>query len=334
MYLKHHQLDESPFSIAPNPRYLFLSQRHQEALAHLIYGLNHEGGFVLLTGAIGAGKTTLCRCLLEQIPDHVDVAYIFNPKLSDIELLATICNELGIEIPGNNTSVKLFVDRINTHLLKTHAEGRSSVLIIDEAQNLSPDVLEQMRLLTNLETHQRKLLQIILIGQPELTTLLEHPSLAQLTQRIVARYHLEALAPEEVAAYIQHRLSISGSTQTPIPEQLSGLIHRLTGGVPRLINVLCDRALLGAYTQGKKQVDRPILLQAATEVLPGSHIAPSLRPSSWNRQAMISLLLLVILTTGFLIFMAAGKPHASPNPPQKILPTQPAPQKTTSRPGH
>ena len=332
MYLEHHQLDEPPFSIAPNPRYLYLSQRHQEALAHLIYGLNHDGGFVLLTGAIGAGKTTLCRCLLEQIPDHVDVAYIFNPKLSDIELLATICNEFGMDVPNDNTSIKLFIDRINAHLLKAHAEGRSSVLIIDEAQNLSPDVLEQMRLLTNLETHQRKLLQIILIGQPELTTLLEHRSLTQLTQRIVARYHLEALAPQEISAYIQHRLSISGNTQGLIPETLSALIHRLTGGVPRLINILCDRALLGAYTQGKKQVDRPTLLQAAHEVLPATRITTALHASSWNRQAVIFLLLLLAMTAGFLLFIQTNKNQntVSKKPP----PSQHAVQKTTPRSGN
>lgn len=332
MYLEHHQLHESPFSIAPNPRYLFLSQRHQEALAHLVYGLNHEGGFVLLTGTIGAGKTTLCRRLLEQIPDHVDVAYIFNPKLSDIELLATICNEFGIEIPSDNTSIKRFVDGINTHLLKAHAAGRSNVLIIDEAQNLSLDVLEQMRLLTNLETDQRKLLQIILIGQPELATLLEHPSLAQLTQRVVARYHLEALAPHEVSAYIQHRLSISGNTEDLIPAQLSVLIHRMTGGVPRLINLLCDRALLGTYTQGKKQVDRPALLQAAREVLPATSTSPALRTPSWNRQAILSLVFLVALTTGFLWFMQT---HASRQASsEKPAPSQHAPQKTTPRSGN
>ncbi len=332
MYLEHHQLDAPPFSIAPNPRYLYLSQRHQEALAHLIYGLNHDGGFVLLTGTIGAGKTTLCRHLLEQIPEHVDVAYIFNPKLSDIELLATICNEFGIKIPNGNTSIKLFIDRINAHLLKAHAEGRSSVLIIDEAQNLSPDVLEQMRLLTNLETHQRKLLQIILIGQPELTTLLEHPSLKQLTQRIVARYHLEALAPQEISAYIQHRLSISGNTQGLIPEQLSGLIHHLTGGIPRLINVLCDRALLGAYTQEKKQVDQATLLQAANEVLPASHLSTTLRTSSWNRQALFSLILLLAVTAGFLWFMQANENQNAAS--KKPTPSKHQPQKATSRSGN
>lgn len=267
MYLQYFQLTEAPFSIAPNPRYLYLGQRHQEALAHLLYGIRGEGGFVLLTGAIGAGKTTVCRCLLEQLPEHCDVAYIFNPKLSVTELLATICHEFGIAVSPDEDSVKHFVDLINAHLLQGHARGRSSVLIIDEAQNLAPDVLEQMRLLTNLETSQRKLLQIILIGQPELADFLDRPGLLQLAQRIVARYHLEPLSQNEIAAYVQHRLAVSGTQQPLIPPKLAELLYRLTGGVPRLINVLCDRALLGAYTQGKTQVDRATLLQAAREIL-------------------------------------------------------------------
>ncbi len=272
MYLKHFNLSEAPFSIAPNPRYLYLSQRHQEALAHLLYGIHGDGGFVLLTGDIGAGKTTVCRCLLEQIPDNCDVAYIFNPKLSVTELLSTICHEFGIDCPAGNTSIKIFVDAINDHLLAAHAAGRNSVLIIDEAQNLAPDVLEQMRLLTNLETDQRKLLQIILIGQPELAEILDHPGLRQLAQRIVARYHLDALDKAEVAAYVQHRLAVGGTQRPLIPAPLAGLLHRLSGGVPRIINVLCDRALLGAFTQGKDKVDRAMLLQAAREVLPPSSI--------------------------------------------------------------
>ena len=267
MYLSYFNLAEAPFSIAPNPRYLYLSQRHQEALAHLLYGVNGDGGFVLLTGEIGAGKTTVCRCLLEQIPDSCDVAYIFNPKLSVAELLSTICLEFGIAYPPDNTSIKVYVDCINAYLLDAHAKGRHTVLIIDEAQNLSADVLEMMRLLTNLETNQRKLLQIILLGQPELAEMLDRPELRQLAQRIVARYHLGPLSKAEVAAYVQHRLGVSGGQRQLFPAALMGQLFRLSGGVPRLINVLCDRALLGAYTQGKDRVDRPTLLQAAREVL-------------------------------------------------------------------
>ena len=266
MYQQYFGLAEAPFSIAPDPRYLYLSQRHQEALAHLLYGVSGDGGFVLLTGEVGAGKTTVCRCLLQQIPASCDVAYIFNPKLTVEELLSTICVEFGIACPPGNASIKVFVDCINAYLLDAHARGRHTVLIIDEAQNLSADVLEQMRLLTNLETNERKLLQIILLGQPELASMLERPELRQLSQRIVARYHLGPLTKAEVAAYVRHRLEISGARRTLFPAALMGRLYHLSGGVPRVINVLCDRALLGAYVQGKERVDRATLSKAAREV--------------------------------------------------------------------
>src|SRR3954464_173188 len=214
MYHSYFGLGEAPFSLAPDPRYLYMSERHQEALAHLLYGVSGDGGFVLLTGEVGAGKTTICRCLLEQIPQACDIAYLFNPKLTVEELLSSICSELRIDSPPNGASIKTFVDCINAHLLASHAKGRHTVLIIDEAQNLSADVLEQMRLLTNLETNQRKLLQIILIGQPELAAMLERPELRQLSQRIVARYRLGPLSKTEVAAYVAHRLEIAGGTRT------------------------------------------------------------------------------------------------------------------------
>jgi general secretion pathway protein A len=286
MYQSHFGLAEAPFSIAPDPRYLYMSQRHQEALAHLLYGVNADGGFVLLTGEVGAGKTTICRCLLEQIPESCDVAYIFNPKLTVEELLSTICVEFGITYPHGNTSVKVFVDCINAYLLDAHAKGRHTVLIIDEAQNLSADVLEQMRLLTNLETNQRKLLQIILLGQPELAIMLERPELRQLAQRIVARYHLGPLTRQEAAEYIRHRLDVSGAKRQLFPPGLLGRVYRLSGGVPRVINVLCDRALLGAYVQGKEQIDRTTLARAAREVFP-----QSLRQRSMLRPLVATLVL-------------------------------------------
>lgn len=267
MYLSYFGLVAAPFSIAPDPRYLYMSQRHQEALATLLYGLRSHGGFVLLTGEVGAGKTTICRCLLEQIPEACDVAYLFNPKLTVTELLSTICDEFGIAYPHGSTSIKRFVDLINAYLLDSHARGRRAVLIIDEAQNLPADVLEQMRLLTNLETNQRKLLQIVMLGQPELMTMLARPELRQLAQRIVARYHLKALDKNEVAAYVRHRLQVSGAQHQLFPDGLWRRIYKLSGGVPRVINVLCDRALLGAYVQGKERVDRSTLAQAAREVL-------------------------------------------------------------------
>ncbi len=265
-YQSYFGLTEAPFSIAPDPRYLYMSKRHQEALATLLFGINGNGGFVLLTGEVGAGKTTICRSLLEQMPETCDVAYIFNPKLTVVELLSTICDEFGIAYPRTSTSIKQFVKRINDYLLEAHAKARRAVLIIDEAQNLSADVLEQLRLLTNLETNERKLLQIILLGQPELASMLERPELRQLAQRIVARYHLGPLTKAEVESYVRHRLEVSGAQRQLVPRSLMGKVYSLSSGVPRIINVLCDRALLGVYVQGKDRVDRATLRQAAREV--------------------------------------------------------------------
>jgi len=278
MYLSYFGLAEPPFSIAPDPRYLYMSQQHQEALAHLLYGVNAGGGFVLLTGEVGAGKTTVCRCFLEQIPESCDVAYIFNPKLTVPELLATICAEYRIECPTGNASVKVYIDCINAYLLDAHAKNRHTVLIIDEAQNLSADVLEQLRLLTNLETNERKLLQIILLGQPELADMLAKPELRQLAQRVIARYHLGPLGKHEVVAYVQHRLTVSGAQRPIFPSALMGMLYRLSGGVPRVINVLCDRALLGTFAQNREKVDRATLKQAAREVFHKPQTRSLLRP--------------------------------------------------------
>jgi general secretion pathway protein A len=267
MYTHYFQLKQSPFSIAPDPRYLFMSERHREALAHLLYGVGSGGGFVLLTGEIGAGKTTVCRCFMEQIPENCQLAYIFNPKLSVEELLLSICEEFRIAVAPGVASVKGYVDAINAHLLASHAQGKNNVLIIDEAQNLSAAVLEQLRLLTNLETSERKLLQIILIGQPELRAMLARPELEQLAQRVIARYHLGSLTADETASYIRHRLAVAGSTaQTPFAPRLMAQIYAMSHGVPRRINLLCDRALLGAYVENQPQVTRQILRRAAEEV--------------------------------------------------------------------
>lgn len=285
MYASHFGLKQAPFSIAPDPRYLFMSERHREALAHLLYGVGGGGGFVLLTGEIGAGKTTVCRCFLEQIPRRCNVAYIFNPKLSTGELLQSICDEFRIPLPGGpEASLKAHVDALNEFLLKTHAVGQNNVLIIDEAQNLSPEVLEQLRLLTNLETSERKLLQIILIGQPELRQMLAQPELEQLAQRVIARYHLDALSEEETAQYIQHRLETAGLKRGSLFERKAlKRIHELTRGVPRRINLLCDRALLGAYAEGKARVDKAVVEKAAEEVFE-SLAAPQATPKPPSRK--------------------------------------------------
>ena len=281
MYTEFFNLKQAPFSIAPDPRYLFMSERHREALAHLLYGVGSGGGFVLLTGEIGAGKTTVCRCFIEQIPANCKLAYIFNPKLSVEELLLSVCDEFGIAlapIAAGPVSVKTYVDAINAYLLESHAQGLNNVLVIDEAQNLSADVLEQLRLLTNLETSERKLLQIILIGQPELRQMLARPELEQLAQRVIARYHLGSLSAAETGSYVAHRLAVAGAgAGNPFPQRLMGLIHALTGGVPRRINLLCDRALLGAYVENAAQVTRPIVRRAAAEVFGKGDAAPTRR---------------------------------------------------------
>ena len=281
MYTHYFNLRQAPFSIAPDPRYLFMSERHREALAHLLYGINSGGGFVLLTGEIGAGKTTVCRCFIDQVPANCKLAYIFNPKLTVEELLLSICDEFGLALapagPGA-VGVKAYVDAINRYLLESHAQGTNNVLVIDEAQNLSADVLEQLRLLTNLETSERKLLQIILIGQPELRTMLARPELEQLAQRVIARYHLGPLSEAETGDYIAHRLAVAGATAAmPIPRALTPLIFKLTQGVPRRINLLCDRALLGAYAESSPVVTRTILKKSAAEVFVAID-APHTRP--------------------------------------------------------
>ena len=306
MYKEYFDLRELPFSIAPDPRYLYMSDKHREALAHLVYGIQSDGGFVLLTGEVGTGKTTICRCLLEQVPENSDIAFILNPKLSVEELLATLCDELGIQYPEGNTSVKVFVDRINAYLLEAHSRGRKTVLIIEEAQNLSADVLEQLRLLTNLETNECKLLQVMLLGQPELKEMLSRPELRQLAQRITARYHLESLSKQEVAAYVNHRLAVAGTRSQLFPPATVDRLFRLSRGVPRLINLLCDRALLGAYVQGKNHVDIRTLTKAAREVLGETTIQDGLFKR--ERWVLAGLLLL-----GSAALAASFYNHKSPS---------------------
>ena len=284
MYASHFGLRQDPFSIAPDPRYLYLSERHREALAHLLYGLDGGGGFVLLTGEIGAGKTTVCRCFLAQVPAHCQVAYIVNPQLDALELVQAVCEEFGLAGPENVTqaqSVRHWTGLLNQFLLQAHAQGRHCVLVIDEAQQLSAQALEQLRLLTNLETHERKLLQIVLIGQPELRELLARPELEQLAQRVIARYHLQALSAEETRQYIAHRLAVAG-WRGPLPFDRAALrqIQQLSRGVPRRINLLCGRALLGAYAAGQRMVSGAMVARAAHEVFDAGEAAcPS--PARW-----------------------------------------------------
>ena len=278
MYTSFFGLNEKPFAITPDPRYLFMSERHGEALAHLVYGVTESGGFMQLTGEVGTGKTTLVRTLLQnKLPNNADVAVVLNPRLSVVEFLETICEELGILAPEIRGSVKALVDTLNRQLLKAHSDGRRVILVVDEAQNLSRDVLEQVRLLTNLETAKQKLLQIILIGQPELRDLLSREDLRQLAQRITGRYHLEPLSRDETAQYIEHRLRVAGALGEVFDSSAKREVFRLTEGVPRLINVICDRALLGAYSRETRRVSRRLVRRAAAEIKGIPYTAPWLR---------------------------------------------------------
>jgi len=280
MYTGHFGLTELPFSITPDPRYLYMSEAHREALAHLLYGIGEGGGFVQLTGEVGTGKTTLCRCLLEQLPPRVDVAFILNPKLTDVELLAAICDELRITYPPGMSSRKVYVDALHHHLLDAHGRGHRTVLIIDEAQDLAPDVLEQIRLLTNLETTTQKLLQIILIGQPELIRILEREDLRQLAQRVTARYHLRPFAESDTRAYVAHRLEVAGAKDKIFSDSATRAVHQASRGIPRLINAMCDRSLLGAFSQDERRVSAPTVRRAAREVL-GVPAKAQRRPLRW-----------------------------------------------------
>jgi len=305
MYLSFFGLNEKPFAITPDPRYLYLSERHAEALAHLLYGINEAGGFVQLTGEVGTGKTTTIRSLLSQVPKNAEVALILNPRMTPPEFLLTICEELGIGVPDYaEGSLKDLVDILNDYLLKAHAGGRRIVLMVDEAQNLAPAVLEQVRLLTNLETNTQKLLQIILIGQPELRELLARNELRQLAQRITGRYHLDPLSADETAAYVRHRLRVAGATTDIFTAPALSETYRLSGGVPRVINVISDRALLGAYTQDRHRVGSSLVRHAAAEVF-GRRFAPAWLP--WASAAGGAIALII---TGLMLWQFAPWGHS------------------------
>ena len=295
MYLTFFGLNEKPFAITPDPRYLYLSERHAEALAHLLYGINEAGGFVQLTGEVGTGKTTIVRSLLAQTPKNAEIALILNPRMTAPEFLLTICEELGIGVPDAACgSLKDLVDILSDYLLRAHAAGKRVVLVVDEAQNLSPDVLEQVRLLTNLETNTQKLLQIILIGQPELRELLSRNELRQLAQRITGRYHLNPLSHDETLAYVRHRLRVAGATTDMFAPAALNETFRLSHGVPRVINVICDRALLGAYSLDRHRVTTNLVRAAAAEVF-GRRFTPHWLP--WALTAGIAALLSIATVT-------------------------------------
>src|SRR5450432_1103465 len=317
MYLEFYGLKEPPFSITPDPRYVFLSERHRDALAHLLYGIGKggSGGFVQLTGEVGTGKTTLCRLLLEQLPEHTHVALVLNPKLSPVELVETICEELRLDIADRRGSLKGLVDTLNVYLLDAYAQGLRVVLIADEAQNLSTDALEQVRLLTNLETPTQKLLQIILLGQPELRDKLNLPELRQLAQRITARYHLTPLDRDESEAYVRHRVAVAGCARLPFSRLGLRALYQRSGGVPRLINIIADRALMAGYAREQDSIGERLVDRAANETLPGHARYWLRRYGRWAAAALV------------LVALASSLPywlHHPPRPPMQAATIAPA----------
>jgi general secretion pathway protein A len=329
MYTSFFGLNEKPFAITPDPRYLYLSERHTEALAHLAYGISEAGGFIQLTGEVGTGKTTVLRSLLQQLPPHCDVALILNPRVTPAEFLLAICDELHVGVPpGDDGSVKALVDLLTHFLLDAHGRNRRIVLMVDEAQNLDADVLEQVRLLTNLETATQKLLQIILIGQPELREVLSRPELRQLAQRITGRYHLEALRKRETLAYIRHRLRVAGTMRDIFTQGAMRELHRLSSGVPRIINVIADRALLGAYTREEPTVNAALVRRAASEVYGRPVLSPWIRWLAVGGAAVGVALIGLVLWRAWPVpgeanAGAAAPAAADPAPPAATAPTPP-----------
>ncbi len=306
MYTSYFGLKENPFNLTPDPLYLFLSPQHSEALNYLLYGVNEKKGFIVITGGIGTGKTTLCRTFLSSLDDSVDSALVFNSAISDTELLRTIIQEYEIKPGRGRATKKRYVDLLNQFLLKNFGNGRNSVLLIDEAQNLSRSVLEQVRMLSNLETEREKLIQIVLLGQPELEDVLRSPSLRQLNERITVRYHLEPLTREQVEAYIEHRLAVAGNEDGKV-QFLPGalrMVHECSGGIPRRINAICDRALLIAYTKETRTIDRRAIRDAARDIGAGYVASPGVQEGLTGRLtfllALLGCAILMLLGTVYL----------------------------------
>jgi general secretion pathway protein A len=345
MYAVHYGFREKPFALSPDPRYLFLSASHREVLGHLVYGIEQGEGFMAISGEVGTGKTTLCRTLLERLGSSCEIAFLFNPTLGPTDLIKAINAELGLSTFGDSRTELL--DVLNTFLLDKHAEGRRVLVIIDEAQNLPVETLEQLRLLSNLETHTAKLLQIVLIGQPELDAKLDAPELRQLRQRIGVWWRLGPLERDETRAYVAHRLRVAGGNEAIFSESALSRVHRHARGVPRLVNLLCDRALLLGYAEGARQIGRNTVDSVAREIAPRGR-RPWHRRGAWRAALFAAVALLVALgwlgsnrraardeaATARLAPVAAAPRDLAPAP-QAVAraPVSPAPAVPTSLPG-
>lgn len=302
IYLQHFALAREPFSIVPDPGFLYPSIYHRQAVAHLKYGLDREGGFILLTGEVGTGKTTLTRTMIKRIPPHVRVAYILNSKLNVADVLASICDELDIALP-NTTELSLTkqsftkqcIDALNRDLLAAHTDGKKTLIVLEEAQNLTPEVLETLRLLSNLETSTHKLLHILLVGQPELLDILAQQDLRQLNQRVVSRFHLSPLDKDDISNYINHRLHRAGAKRPIFDTGCAAALFNLTGGVPRLINLVCHQSLVAAYSTGAQTVSPKLVKQAATEILSEP------KKSLVTKTALLGLIAGLVLIAGVMI---------------------------------
>ncbi len=328
MYLRYFGLDEAPFSITPDPAFVYLSPRHRDALAHLLYGIGQggSGGFVQLTGEVGTGKTTLCRCLLEQIPEGTRIALLLNPLVTPQELLAAVSEELGIDISGSVDSTRLLVDGLNRFLLMAHARGERVVVVIDEAQNLSPEALEQVRLLTNLETSKEKLLQIVLLGQPELRDLLQRRSLRQLAQRITARFHLSPLGPKDTHLYIRHRMQVAGAQRNPFRRGAMNALYQRSQGIPRLINIIADRSLTAAFVMERTDVTATMVHEAANEVQLGEKQVKRVR---WPWLAAVAVILVAaVLTMNYTGWPGSNPPLEAPVEVSAVVPDKIEPAMT------
>ena len=320
IYLQHFGLKREPFSIVPDPGFLYPSNQHRQAVAHLKYGLDREGGFILLTGEVGTGKTTLTRTMLKRMPAHIRVAYVLNSKLNVTDLLASICDELGIELQTDSPESRGWsfsntrIDALNQNLFQAHAEGKKTLIVIEEAQNLSADVLETLRLLSNLETNTHKLLHILLVGQPELLDTLAQKELRQLNQRVVSRFHLQPLEKHDVANYVNHRLHRAGAKGSLFNNACISVLFRPKGGVPRLINLVCQHSLLATYSTGSKVVSPKLVKEAAVEILGSRNTADD------SKKSFIILIGLLVLIAVLMIGLV-NQTKVTPEPSVDMEPS-------------